>query len=301
MPSSPPYYFLKISNQTRSTIQLDRVWFATAPEVAVDNDQRPLPTLLEPGELFETWTLTRQVPATPGIEHLARALLGDGSVVESQPNRNVSPAGLVGGGGQPLTLLAGSVAAINHSGDQLIEKAWDVFICHASDDKDAVVRPLVHALQERGLRVWYDEFELRLGDSLRREIDKGIARSAFGVIVLSPAFFANGWPNYELDGAGNPRRCGQGYAQSRLCWSEGVFWGWGRPRMARRRGGLARMRLMVAAILVWPAWRMRPIARLRRVAMTRGREPVRTWEASSPNVTSRTQWILFSIAQCPRT
>jgi len=74
---------------------------------------------------------------------------------------------------------------------------------YASQDKDAVVRPLAHALQQRGLRVWYDEFELRLGASLRRRIDQGIARSAFGVVVLSPAFFAQDWPNYELDGLVN--------------------------------------------------------------------------------------------------
>ena len=56
------------------------------------------------------------------------------------------------------------------------------------------------ALQTGGLRVWYDEFELRIGDSLRRKIDRGLARSRFGVVVLSKAFFGKGWPNYELDG-----------------------------------------------------------------------------------------------------
>jgi TIR domain len=48
--------------------------------------------------------------------------------------------------------------------------------------------------------VWYDEFELRIGDSLRRKIDTGISRSRFGVVVLSRAFFAKNWPQYELDG-----------------------------------------------------------------------------------------------------
>ncbi|WP_374312879.1 toll/interleukin-1 receptor domain-containing protein [Dongia sp.] len=43
-----------------------------------------------------------------------------------------------------------------------------------------------------GLAVWYDEFELRTGDSLRRKIDGGIARSRFGVVVLSQAFFGRG-------------------------------------------------------------------------------------------------------------
>jgi hypothetical protein len=77
---------------------------------------------------------------------------------------------------------------------------YDVFISHASEDKNDVVRPLAHALQNAGLRVWYDEFELRIGDSLRRRIDQGLANSRFGVIVLSRAFFGKGWPNYELDG-----------------------------------------------------------------------------------------------------
>ncbi|GIW41971.1 MAG: hypothetical protein KatS3mg076_2548 [Candidatus Binatia bacterium] len=80
------------------------------------------------------------------------------------------------------------------------QRDYDVFISHASEDKDAVVRPLAHALSSGGLKVWYDEFELRIGDSLRRKIDMGLARSRFGVVVLSRAFFGKGWTNYELDG-----------------------------------------------------------------------------------------------------
>lgn len=77
---------------------------------------------------------------------------------------------------------------------------FDVFISHASEDKDEVVRPLAHALQEAKLRVWYDEFELQIGDSLRRKIDKGLANSRFGIVVLSKSFLGKGWTNYELDG-----------------------------------------------------------------------------------------------------
>lgn len=77
---------------------------------------------------------------------------------------------------------------------------FDVFISHASEDKDDVVRPLANALKGEGLRVWYDEFELRIGSSLRQTIDRGIARSRFGVVVLSGSFFSKGWPAYELDG-----------------------------------------------------------------------------------------------------
>ena len=80
------------------------------------------------------------------------------------------------------------------------EREYDVFISHASEDKDAVARPLAEALRKNGLTVWYDEFELRIGDSLRRKIDKGIANSNFGVIVISRDFISKGWTNYELDG-----------------------------------------------------------------------------------------------------
>lgn len=65
---------------------------------------------------------------------------------------------------------------------------------------NAVVRPLANALLEYGLRVWYDEFELKIGDSLRRKIDQGLARSRFGIVVLSRSFISKGWTNYEFDG-----------------------------------------------------------------------------------------------------
>ena len=59
------------------------------------------------------------------------------------------------------------------------DRTWDVFISHASEDKES---------------------ELRIGDSLRRKIDHGLSRSRFGVVVFSKSFFAKGWPHYELDG-----------------------------------------------------------------------------------------------------
>lgn len=79
-------------------------------------------------------------------------------------------------------------------------KQYDVFISHASEDKDEIVRPLANALVTEGLTVWYDEFELRIGDSLRRKIDQGLANSRVGLVVLSEAFIGKGWTNYELDG-----------------------------------------------------------------------------------------------------
>lgn len=80
------------------------------------------------------------------------------------------------------------------------EPEYDVFISHATEDKDEVVRPLAGALKGHDLRVWYDEYELQVGDSLRRKIDHGLVTSRFGVVVLSQAFFKKGWSQYELDG-----------------------------------------------------------------------------------------------------
>jgi hypothetical protein len=77
---------------------------------------------------------------------------------------------------------------------------YDAFISHASEDKEELVRPLAEALTEMGFRVWYDEFELRVGDSLRQSIDRGLTNSSYGIVVLSEAFFAKNWPQYELDG-----------------------------------------------------------------------------------------------------
>lgn len=79
-------------------------------------------------------------------------------------------------------------------------KEWDVFICHASEDKDVVAAPIAEALTKGGLRVWLDERELRLGNSLSRKIDEGLANSRFGVVILSKFFFAKRWTLRELNG-----------------------------------------------------------------------------------------------------
>jgi hypothetical protein len=80
------------------------------------------------------------------------------------------------------------------------QPTYDAFISHATEDKEEIVRALAELLQENGFSIWYDEFQLRVGDSLRRSIDKGLANSRFGIVILSPHFFAKNWPQYELDG-----------------------------------------------------------------------------------------------------
>lgn len=76
----------------------------------------------------------------------------------------------------------------------------DAFISHASEDKEDFVRPLAEALVAAGFDVWYDEMTLKVGDSLRQSIDKGLSQSRYGIVVLSSAFFSKNWTQYELNG-----------------------------------------------------------------------------------------------------
>ncbi len=104
-----------------------------------------------------------------------------------------------------LVIALEAITGAYPEGTQAAEKQpalpmWDVFIVHASEDKDAIARPLANALSEKAVKVWYDEFTLTLGDSLRRSIDRGLAQSRYGVVILSPDFFAKEWPQRELDG-----------------------------------------------------------------------------------------------------
>ena len=78
-----------------------------------------------------------------------------------------------------------------------MDKKYDIFISHASEDKDAIVRPLATILERLSVRVWYDEFSLQLGDSLTASIDKGLQESKYGLVVLSKAFLSKRWPEYE--------------------------------------------------------------------------------------------------------
>lgn len=77
---------------------------------------------------------------------------------------------------------------------------YDFFICHASEDKEPIVNDLAEALEKRDKKVWYDNFVLHVGMSLRSSIDEGLASSRFGVVILSKHFFGKQWPERELNG-----------------------------------------------------------------------------------------------------
>lgn len=83
-----------------------------------------------------------------------------------------------------------------------VRSEYDVFVSHASEDKESFVDEFVQVLKNRNLRVWYDALNIEWGDSLRAKIDEGLRRSRFGVVILSPDYIDEGkyWTKAELNG-----------------------------------------------------------------------------------------------------
>ncbi|PNH19847.1 hypothetical protein B7R76_02950 [Mageeibacillus indolicus] len=77
---------------------------------------------------------------------------------------------------------------------------YDVFIPHASEDKESFANDLYNSLNNAGIKVWYDELCISWGDSLRSKIDNGLRKSKYGIVILSNHYIKKGWTQYELDG-----------------------------------------------------------------------------------------------------
>jgi small GTP-binding protein len=73
---------------------------------------------------------------------------------------------------------------------------YDVFLSHSSKDK-AVVRPLVERLRRDGLRVWFDEWELKPGDNIPSKIEEGLEHSRVLVLCMSAHAFGSDWAQLE--------------------------------------------------------------------------------------------------------
>jgi len=78
-------------------------------------------------------------------------------------------------------------------------KQWDFFIAHVTEDKDEIARPLAERLNSRGLMAWYVDYSLKQSSNLRESIDYGLARSRFGIVIISSHFLEKHWPQEELD------------------------------------------------------------------------------------------------------
>lgn len=64
----------------------------------------------------------------------------------------------------------------------------DIFLCHAWDDRKGFAKDLCKALEDKGVSVWFSEKDLKLGTTMLREIDKGLANSKAGIVLVTPAF-----------------------------------------------------------------------------------------------------------------
>mgnify|MGYP004473411915 FL=1 len=81
------------------------------------------------------------------------------------------------------------------------KEEYDVFVSHATEDKENFSDEFVRILQEKfGLKVWYDAVSIKWGDSIRTEIDRGLKKSKFGIVILSRSYIKKYWTNYELEG-----------------------------------------------------------------------------------------------------
>jgi TIR domain len=69
----------------------------------------------------------------------------------------------------------------------LLPERRDFFLCHAWDDRAGAAKELYDQLQSRGVSVWFSEVDVRLGTQLLREIDKGLAKSRVGIVLVTPA------------------------------------------------------------------------------------------------------------------
>jgi TIR domain len=79
----------------------------------------------------------------------------------------------------------------------------DVFLCHATADKDALARPLYKALRTENLSVWFDEAEIPWGAPIAVAMQRGLSTSRYILVLVTPEFVAPGghWRHEELDAA----------------------------------------------------------------------------------------------------
>lgn len=84
---------------------------------------------------------------------------------------------------------------------QTKDEEYDLFVSHAFEDKEDFVDELVAELKQLDLKIWYDTDRLKIGDSMREKIDKGLSKSRYGVVILSPNYIADNkyWTKTELN------------------------------------------------------------------------------------------------------
>ncbi|GAA0695267.1 hypothetical protein GCM10009104_23690 [Marinobacterium maritimum] len=76
---------------------------------------------------------------------------------------------------------------------------YDIFICHASEDKEKIALPLHRELEAKGVRTFIDCFEIKWGDSLVSKINTALQKSKFVIAIISEDSIKKSWPMKELN------------------------------------------------------------------------------------------------------
>ena len=94
--------------------------------------------------------------------------------------------------GSPVVYTPAEVRTLTPVRDSIEKRAplpdpRDVFLCHAWDDRGGAAKELHDLLESRGVSVWFSEKDVALGTPLLREIDRGLAKSRVGIVLVTPA------------------------------------------------------------------------------------------------------------------
>lgn len=130
----------------------------------------------------------------------------DGSIYKRAVYGNLSFIKMVKGEDHsPYLTLCKSVLALESNPPEFIKKLkdlfemFDVFICHASEDKSEVAVPLSHSLKNQGVKVFIDCFEIGWGDSLVAKINTALKKSKYVIAIISESSVNKSWPMKELN------------------------------------------------------------------------------------------------------
>ena len=125
------------------------------------------------------------------------------SVSRSQNSGVGSGGGYMSGGGVTRPGWSPSSSSVTYTAEQVraltpyrrtiesqvsLAELRDLFLCHAWDDRRGAARELNDLLEAEGVSVWFGEKDILLGQPFMREIDRGLAKSRAGLVLITPSF-----------------------------------------------------------------------------------------------------------------
>lgn len=128
---------------------------------------------------------TYSSPYSPSSNNYGSSSSGGGSSRSSKPRWSKASSGVYYTPAEIRTLTPVRESIEKRS---TIPDLRDVFLCHAWDDRKGAAKELHDLLEENGVSVWFSEKDVLLGSSLLREIDKGLANSKVGIVLVTPSF-----------------------------------------------------------------------------------------------------------------